>query len=101
MGVQGVGGSRDQRPRDIFEEYVMTMKSCFFFFLATPCSLWDFSSLTRGRTHALSSESTDSLPLDCQGIPWKGFHKAKDEGEINVHRDMVCKGVYKQCQMSI
>ena len=27
--------------------------------------------------------------------------KAKDESEINVQRDMVCKGVCKQCQMSI
>ena len=32
MYMQGVGGSRDQQPRDIFEEYVMTVKVCFFFF---------------------------------------------------------------------
>ena len=36
MDMQGVGGSRDQWPRDIFEEYMMTMKVCLFVFLATP-----------------------------------------------------------------
>ena len=36
MIMQGVGGSRDQWPRDIFEEYMMTMKACLFVFLATP-----------------------------------------------------------------
>ena len=43
MDMQGVGGSRDQWPRDIFEECMMTMKAWCFFFLATPCSLWNFS----------------------------------------------------------
>ena len=41
----------------------------FYFFLATPRGLWDFSSLTRNRTQALGSESAESSPLDCQGIP--------------------------------
>ena len=31
-----------------------------FFFLATPCGLWDFSSLTRDQTRALGSESVES-----------------------------------------
>ena len=31
-----------------------------FFFLAVLCSLWDLSSLTRDRTQALGSESTES-----------------------------------------
>ena len=35
--------------------------------LATMCSLWDLSSLTRDWT--LGSESTESQPLDRQGIP--------------------------------
>ena len=39
------------------------------FFLATPCSLWAISSLTSDWTWTCSSESMDSQPLDCQGIP--------------------------------
>ena len=42
----------------------------FFFFFATPRSLWDLSSPTRDRTQALGSESAEFQPLDHQGIPW-------------------------------
>ena len=38
-------------------------------FFAMPRGLWDPSSLTRDWTQARSSESAESLPLDCQGIP--------------------------------
>ena len=31
--------------------------------------MWDLSSPTRDRTWALTSESKESQPLDCQGIP--------------------------------
>ena len=44
--------------------------SFFFFFFATPCSLRDLSS----PTWALSSESTESQPLDHQGIPPHKFN---------------------------
>ena len=48
-----------------------------FFFLATSCSLWDHSSLTRDWTQACNSESVESYPLDHQGIPSKsGFKTA-------------------------
>ena len=51
----------------------LTLKKTFFFslsfFLATPCGLWDPSSLTRDRTGALGSKSMESQPLDLQGIP--------------------------------
>ena len=30
----------------------------FFFFLATPCGIWDLSSLSRARTHAPCSGGT-------------------------------------------
>ena len=49
---------------------------CFFvlftwcFFSSTPHGLQDFSFLTRDQSWALSSESAESLPLDCQGIPF-------------------------------
>ena len=39
------------------------------FLLSTLYSLWDLSSWTRDRTHALGSDSLESQPLDCQGIP--------------------------------
>ena len=42
MYMQGVGGSRDQQPRDIFEEYVMTVKACFFFFFGNSLQLVGF-----------------------------------------------------------
>ena len=45
----------------------------FFFFLAAPHCLWDFSSPTRDRTQALSGESAESQPLDRQGIPEANF----------------------------
>ena len=48
----------------------------FFFvsFLAILHGLQDLSSLTRDRTHALSSENMESQPLDCQGIPRNLLH---------------------------
>ena len=42
----------------------------FFFFLASTHKLWDLISLIRGWTWALSSESSESKSLDCQGIPY-------------------------------
>ena len=42
--------------------------SLLFNFLVL-CSWWDLSSLTRDGTRALGSESAESQPLDCQGIP--------------------------------
>ena len=44
--------------------------SSFFFFALLP-DLWDLSSPTRHWTQALSSESSESKPLDCQGAPVK------------------------------
>ena len=41
----------------------------FCFVLATPRCLWDLSSLTRGQTCALNSESVESQLLDRQGNP--------------------------------
>ena len=40
-----------------------------FFFLAAPHSLWDLSSLTRGRTWALSNESTESYRWTSREFP--------------------------------
>ena len=39
----------------------------FFFFLATPCSLWNLSSPTRDRTPACCSGRAESEPLDRRG----------------------------------
>ena len=44
-------------------------KVFFVLFLAAPHGLQDPSSPTRGQTCTLGSESTESQPLDCQGIP--------------------------------
>ena len=41
----------------------------FFFPLAMLHDMWDLSSLTRGRTHAPCSRSTEPEPLDHQGSP--------------------------------
>ena len=41
----------------------------YYLFLVTLCSLWDLSSLTRDQTHGPCSGSTESKPLDSQGIP--------------------------------
>ena len=38
----------------------------FIYFWPRQCSMRDFSSLNRDQTHALSSGSTESLPLGCQ-----------------------------------
>ena len=43
--------------------------SLFFIFLVTLHSLWDLGPLNRDWTQALSTETTESEPLDCQGIP--------------------------------
>ena len=40
-----------------------------FIYLAMPCSLLDLSPPTREQSQALSNESAESWPLDCQGIP--------------------------------
>ena len=48
-----------------------------FYFLAASCSLRNLSSLTRDWAHALGSESTESSPLDDQGISprfWKQWN---------------------------
>ena len=45
----------------------------FVFFLATSHALCDFSSQTRGWTWILDSESTESSPLDLQGIQVSSF----------------------------
>ena len=37
--------------------------------LATPCGLWDLGSPTRDQTLASCSGSSESKPLDHQGIP--------------------------------
>ena len=42
-----------------------------FFFWSHHSCLWDLSSLTCDRTHALCSGSERSKPLDCQGSPRK------------------------------
>ena len=42
----------------------------FIFLLPTPCSLQDLNSPSRDWTHILSSESSESWPLDHQGIPY-------------------------------
>ena len=49
----------------------------FFFFFFFGHALWDLSSLTRDGTPAPSSQSTESWPLDYQGIPfrWSYFNK--------------------------
>ena len=39
--------------------------------LATPCSMWNLSSLTRDRICAPCNESSESYPLDHQGSPWE------------------------------
>ena len=38
-----------------------------YLFLAALCSIWDLSSLTRDRTQAPCTESSESQPLDFQG----------------------------------
>ena len=40
-----------------------------FFFLVMQCGLQDLSCLTRNEIHVPCSGSTESHPLDCQGIP--------------------------------
>ena len=52
--------------------YCISIPSCFylfFLFFAGLCGLWDLSSLTGDWAHAVSSDSTESLPLDHQGVP--------------------------------
>ena len=44
----------------------------YFLFLAMPSNLQNLNSPTRDQTHTLGSESTESKPLDGQGIP-EGF----------------------------
>ena len=46
--------------------FVISPDNFFFFW---PLSLWDFSSQTRDWTWTPGSESTESKPLDHQGIP--------------------------------
>ena len=41
----------------------------YLFIFAVPRGLWVFSSLTRDQTQALSSGSTEFLPLDHKQIP--------------------------------
>ena len=40
-----------------------------FLHLAAPHALWDLSSQNRNQTQSPGIESTESEPLDCQGIP--------------------------------
>ena len=42
----------------------------FSLFLTAPDSFQDLGSATRGQAQGPSSESVDSSPLDCQGIPY-------------------------------
>lgn len=42
----------------------------FFFFFAIPCGLWDPSSLSRDRTHALGSESAIITTGTPGNSPW-------------------------------
>ena len=42
----------------------------FFFLLAMPCGLWDISCPIRDWIQTPGSESIESSPLDCQGIPY-------------------------------
>ena len=46
---------------------------CFILFIYWTCSMWDLSSPTRVRTHALSIGSSESKPLDYQGSPISAF----------------------------
>lgn len=48
-------------------------------FLAIPPGLWGPSSSTRYWTQLHSSESAESYPLDCQGIPMMRFLKDRIE----------------------
>ena len=41
----------------------------FFLYMAMLCGMQGLSSPTGGQTHASCSESVESWPLDCQGIP--------------------------------
>ena len=43
----------------IMPQWFKNVNNGFFFFFATPRGLWDFSSLTRDRTQALGSDSTE------------------------------------------
>ena len=52
--------------------------SSLFYFLASPCSMWDHSSLTRDWTHALCRGSTESWPPDRQGSPKLRWHCMTD-----------------------
>ena len=45
------------------------MMLTLLFFLAAPRGMQDLSSPTRDQTRAPCSESVESQPLDCQGIP--------------------------------
>ena len=45
--------------------------------------MWDFSSLTRDRTRAPCSGSTDSQPQDHQGIPSSPFPRVYFRGNPN------------------
>ena len=47
----------------------------YYFFLTVLCSYWDLSLPSRDQTLALSNESTESHPLDCQGIPLTPYLK--------------------------
>ena len=44
-----------------------------FFFLATPCSMWDLYSLIRNQTHVHCIRSVESSPLDHWGSPYYWF----------------------------
>ena len=51
------------------QPHVASGYSIFFYFLATLCSLWDLSSLTRYGTSVPRSGNLESQPLDPQGSP--------------------------------
>ena len=50
----------------------------YYFFLATPRSMWDLSSLTRNWTLSLGSKSTEHWAPDCQGSSQQDFKVESD-----------------------
>ena len=64
---------------------VMNTEFCFFFFFfAAVCSMRDLSSLTRDRTHAPCTGSTESQPQAHQGSP-----NTESSRGVGIHRHLL------------